>query len=886
MAEIEEDYIEFSGSFTAEGWGIPVSDVWLVGSDNSDDTLIVHGIYLTFGSESGTDRVEIYYWGGDGYDTLDYADGRIDEGISATWYDGGFGGDAGFRVYGGNYHDSSIDRVTTYAYDIEEISGTKYGDSISASGADWGMVLDGEGGDDTLTGSGHDDELIGGDGSDTLYGNGGNDALYAGDGSDALYGGSGDDVLYLEAEPGTDITTADGGTGSDVFVIAYDTSPTEVEGSADSWDSWAENKGVTAGVSTAWSLAKEFAGVSGPFGILASSAVDFGISSLYMALAGSNDATAGSLTSSVDGYVDIQDFDPWSDMIVIPVDTDYSTAYTLSDAYNISGATLELSLASNTFGYIGLDDDELFSDSVSESSKGAILTSVYKNSLYIYKDDSGNVSAKYVNGYDLSSDLSSAQLEELGSYVDNGSGAWLLGNYGPSVVFGGTSDSYVIGNDHTNIMYAGDFTDLDNDGYNDYFDRTAQAYMYAGDGDDFVYGAQGDDQLFGQEGDDWLLGHTGDDKIYGGDGSDTASYMTVDESSSLGIMVDLGDVQNDNSGGDDYVIAYRHDGSSSYKQSNYTVAEDELYSVENIQGSDYNDYLVGNDSDNVLGGGGGDNNTLIGGGGNDTFISGEGSSEIYGGSGTDTVDYSSSTTSVSGTTINWDYITHSGGTDTFVNADGGVETVIGSDYDDDITGHWTGNTLYGEGGNDVLYAGGSNQNNTLYGGVGEDTLVGNGGSDTLYGGDDDDTLIGGDGDDTIAGGDGFDRFEFDGDDGTNIITDFGEGSYYHEDYHTLIGDTVAFEGDVEVTTETIGSDTYIYSGNTTVILDGFTGSVTASLFAYDSTTGMTEYNGDTVICTYMHEIGEIPSDIYQWDAYYGRTVLGVTVQRGYHAWAI
>ncbi|WP_196223276.1 hypothetical protein, partial [Roseibium sp. RKSG952] len=36
----------------------------------------------------------------------------------------------------------------------------------------------------------------------------------------------------------------------------------------------------------------------------------------------------------------------------------------------------------------------------------------------------------------------------------------------------------------------------------------------------------------------------------------------------------------------------------------------------------------------------------------------------------------------------------------------------------------------------------------------------------------------------------------------------------------------------------------------------------------------------------MHEIGVIPTDVYKWDSHYGREVLGPTVQRGYHAWAI
>lgn len=112
------------------------------------------------------------------------------------------------------------------------------------------------------------------------------------------------------------------------------------------------------------------------------------------------------------------------------------------------------------------------------------------------------------------------------------------------------------------------------------------------------------------------------------------------------------------------------------------------------------------------------------------------------------------------------------------------------------------------GGNDIMYGGGSNPaasyGDRLGGGYGNDTLYGGGngsvfgeeGNDTLTGGDHDtvdggagnDTVLGaagtqwingGTGDDWLTGGAGLDRFSFNENWGTDVITDFnrGEGDY-------------------------------------------------------------------------------------------------------------
>ena len=64
------------------------------------------------------------------------------------------------------------------------------------------VILDGGGGNDSLTGGAIDDVLIGGAGNDSLMGDQGKDTLLGGDGNDTLNGGPGTD--FGDGGPGTD----------------------------------------------------------------------------------------------------------------------------------------------------------------------------------------------------------------------------------------------------------------------------------------------------------------------------------------------------------------------------------------------------------------------------------------------------------------------------------------------------------------------------------------------------------------------------------------------------------------------------------------------------------------------------------------------------------
>ena len=171
-----------------------------------------------------------------------------------------------------------------------------------------------------------------------------------------------------------------------------------------------------------------------------------------------------------------------------------------------------------------------------------------------------------------------------------------------------------------------------------------------------------------------------------------------------------------------------------------------------LTGTAGDDVLLAGNGDNILNAGDGNdilsagagNNTLHGGAGNDLLYSGPGNDLLDGGTGTDTASYAHATAAV---TVNLGLLaaqnTAGAGTDTLSS----IENLVGSNFND---------TLTGDGGN-----------NRIDGGLGHDVLNGGGG---------DDLLIGGLGNNTLTGGSGADTFQWQaGNSGHDVITDFTPG---------------------------------------------------------------------------------------------------------------
>ena len=267
---------------------------------------------------------------------------------------------------------------------------------------------------------------------------------------------------------------------------------------------------------------------------------------------------------------------------------------------------------------------------------------------------------------------------------------------------------------------------------------------------DRIFGLGGDDTLSGGEGDDLLQGGAGADILQGGGGVDTADYTDA----LAGVIVDLktGIV----SGG---------------------AGADSLSGIETIIGSAFNDRLTSFTSANLLDGGEGDDqlsgfggdDSLIGGLGNDLLIGGAGNDRIDGGTGRDTASYRGAI-ATGGVTVNLLTGTSSGaqGNDTLIK----IEDLIGSDFNDVLTGDKGANQITGGAGDDSL-GGGLGIDTVSYaeagagvsvsllsgqatGGAGTDQLLG---FENIIGSDFDDSLTGDGGDNVLVGGAGNDLLD-------------------------------------------------------------------------------------------------------------------------------
>jgi Ca2+-binding RTX toxin-like protein len=204
---------------------------------------------------------------------------------------------------------------------------------------------------------------------------------------------------------------------------------------------------------------------------------------------------------------------------------------------------------------------------------------------------------------------------------------------------------------------------------------------------DVIYGAGGNDMIDALDGDDAMAGGAGDDQIDGGDGFDFIADWSLADIYGLApvdgpLTVDL--------------VAGTLTGNGS----------DTLAGIEGSRGSPGNDVMIGDDGDNdfvaLLEG----DDTVDAGGGSDIVDGGAGADDLDGGSGTDLLG---NLDAADGMTIDLGAGTTSHG-DAFSN----FENVIGTFFDDVISG---------DGGPNVIE-----------GADGADTISGLGGDDILFGG--------------------------------------------------------------------------------------------------------------------------------------------------------
>jgi Ca2+-binding RTX toxin-like protein len=233
--------------------------------------------------------------------------------------------------------------------------------------------------------------------------------------------------------------------------------------------------------------------------------------------------------------------------------------------------------------------------------------------------------------------------------------------------------------------------------------------------------------------------------VHGLGGNDTMTIANMAGSQLTGTIHFWGDDGNDTlnaSAASNVIIAHGGTGNDTLTGGS---GNDQLF------GDSGNDQLIGGAGDDTINGGTGDDH-LWGNAGNDTLIGGAGADVFAGGAGLDTVDYSAT---VDGVSVDLTLNTASGpdaAGDTF----NSIENLIGSAFDDTLTGNLAANVLSGGAGNDTID--GREQNDTLHGGAGNDVLLGGTGDDLLFGDAGNDQLWGNDGNDTLYGGAGADAF--------------------------------------------------------------------------------------------------------------------------------
>ena len=290
--------------------------------------------------------------------------------------------------------------------------------------------------------------------------------------------------------------------------------------------------------------------------------------------------------------------------------------------------------------------------------------------------------------------------------------------------------------------------------------------LTGGAGRNALLGFHGDDNLSGGPGADVLRGHHGDDELYGGQGHDNLSGGPGADKLDGGIGFDTADYSDSAAAVTIYLNPYPVPATGGEAQG------DILTNIENLVGSHYDDVLTG---------GGVGRNVLEGLHGDDTLTGGPGADRLDGGPGTDIANYIDSDAGVT-IDLSTSPVPATGGEaqgDTLIN----IENILGSRYDDVLTGDANANMMRGFWGNDTLNGGGGDDelhgiygNDILNGGIGDDRLHGGFGEDELNGGPGEDTLWDSYGSSTLNGGADTDTFAFRDHFGPDTISDYTLGA--------------------------------------------------------------------------------------------------------------
>jgi Ca2+-binding RTX toxin-like protein len=510
--------------------------------------------------------------------------------------------------------------------------------------------------DNIITGNEANNTLSGLAGNDSLYGRGGNDTLIGGAGSDSMFGGTGDDTY--EVDNSADIITELANEGTDTVnsSISYTLSD-NVE-----YLTLTGNNSING---TGNSLNNIITGNSA--------------NNTLNGLAGNDTLNGGGGDDLLVGEAGNDLIDGGSDIDTVSYANSLSSVIVNIDEtrnYNNPSADLEPTFVINagtaTDGF-GTQDTlrnleniigSQFNDILIGNSQNNQILGLAGNDLLI-----GNAGNDYLDGGDGFDTVSYRR--------DPGRVTINLGLNTVSDGFGGTDQIFnienVVGSDFGNTII-GDNRDNTLTGGN------GNDEIAGGAGNDRIFGEGGNDTLLGEDGDDTLIGGSGtgwpSDILNGGAGNDTASYITA----TSGVAASLEQKQG-----------WMGDATG-----------DQFISIENLEGSNYDDFLIGDNGANILSGLAG-NDTLEGRDGDDTLDGGEGNNILNAGEGNNTVT-----------------------------AGSGNDTVYAGAGNDTISTNGGNDQIYAGDGNNTINAG--EGTNKIYAGTGYDYISAGAGNDEIYAG--------------------------------------------------------------------------------------------------------------------------------------------------------
>ncbi|MDJ0516157.1 MAG: calcium-binding protein [Trichodesmium sp. MO_231.B1] len=632
---------------------------------------------------------------------------------------------------------------------------------------------------ETLNGAGGRDTISGHSGNDTISGGSEGDFLFGGAGDDSISGGSGPDLLSSGVIDAESNDRLNGGSGADTFILGEVATGSSGDTNLN-WNQLGQN--IVGDVSDLFfsfalpqlKLTKEIV----PMLIKAVKGVE---------------STSGE-EPDVGARVRVEDFNFREDVGIIPLgSSDASNIFVDNKSNGGSNLTLEKDTTGNgsdIFATITFDDpSNLFDDnstSIDDNVEQGIEEMLMQNAILINKD--GATIGAGNNKKDIQLDPGVQQsLQDLG-----GNSFLIFGAYSGSQVFGTGNSDYFHGTNHGDILTG---YQLDNVGGQKFQPENAKA-----------------DQLFGYDGNDYFYGGGGSNKIYGGNDSDTVLYVH----SRAGINADLRP-QN----GFIYGQVTHQFGSAAT-----STRTDELYDIENIVGSDYDDVIVGNDGPNILASAKG-NDRMTGNGGADTFLFSTGDenfvnllnekrdqnnqlqsfdfgtkivtdlntaegdkiqidAKAYSDYYNTSVGFEANHSPTNNTltisladhnvaileNISENQVTDALAKIEFIGEESSTivldASIVGTANNDTLNGTNNDDEIEGLEGDDILTGGAGHD--IIYGQIGNDTLNGGGGKDSLFGEQGDDLLNGGGGNDSLTGGIGADTFILSG--GQDIIADF------------------------------------------------------------------------------------------------------------------